>query len=142
MNNLKNIKGRKMKTKINRYDIALIAAIVIINVVILFSGGRKAVHADEKIAYVYSHEELVGEYVMSDDYETEFTVGDEKSGYNTVHIENGEIWIHDATCPDKICLSQGKISRDGEIIVCLPNQFMIQIEDNAEEENDVDFMAQ
>lgn len=128
-----------MKKKINRYDIALITIIVAVNIAILFWGSRKAVHADEKVAYVYSHNELVGEYVLSDDYKTEFTIGDEKSGYNEIHIENGQVWIHEASCPDQICLSQGKISRDGEIIVCLPNQLMVKIEGG--EEDDTDFIA-
>ena len=141
MNNLKNNKGRIMKKKINRYDVALILAIILVNIAILFMGGRKAVHAGDKMAFIYSHDELVGEYILEDSYDTEFTVGDKESGYNTVHIENGEIWIHDASCPDKICLSQGKISRDGEIIVCLPNQLLIKIVDGDTTEDEVDFIA-
>ena len=48
-------------------------------------------------------------------------------GHNHLVIENGEAWISEASCPDKICIHQGKISRDGEIIVCLPNRITVRI---------------
>lgn len=38
-----------------------------------------------------------------------------------------EVWVSEATCPDKICVHQGKIHMDGEIIVCLPNKMTAQI---------------
>lgn len=130
-----------MKKKINKYDIALIAGIVIINIIMILYGGSNVVHANEKKALVYSKSVLVGEYVLTDDYKTEFTIGDKDAGYNTVHIENGEVWIHDASCPDKNCINQGKISNDGEIIVCLPNQLLIKIVEDENEEDDIDFIA-
>lgn len=120
-----------MRNKINKYDIALILTIIAVNILILIYGSFNTIEKGEKIAYVYSDNKLVGEYTLTDDYTTEFKVESPSgNGYNIVHIQNGKIWIHEATCPDKICLNQGKISRDGEIIVCLPNKMMIQIKDN------------
>lgn len=138
-----------MRKKINRYDIALIAVIILINVFILFYGSNSMVQATEKIAYVYSNNKLVGRYTLAKNYETEFTVQDENgSGYNTVRVEDGKIWIHEATCPDKVCLHQGKIENGGEVIVCLPNRFMVQIKgstdntDNPGTPDDTDIIAQ
>lgn len=129
-----------MRNKINKYDIALILVIIAVNVLILAYGGFNAADKGQKIAYVYSDNRLVGEYTLTDDYETEFKV-EVDSGFNTIHIEDGKIWIHEATCPDKICLHQGKISNDGEIIVCLPNRLMVQIKDNTETEDDIDIIV-
>lgn len=135
-----------MRKKINKYDIALIAVIILINIFILFYGSKTVANATEKIAYVYSNNELVGKYTLTKDYETEFKVDNkEGSGYNTVQIEDGRIWIHEATCPDQVCLHQGKIENGGEVIVCLPNRFMIQIEggnDNNADPDDTDITAQ
>lgn len=135
-----------MRKKINKYDIGLIAVIVLINLFILFYGSNNMVQAAEKIAYIYSNNELVGRYTLTEDYETEFKVQDkEGSGYNTVRIEDGRIWIHEATCPDKVCLHQGKIQNGGEVIVCLPNRFMIQIKgsnDDTDNPDDIDIIAQ
>lgn len=48
-------------------------------------------------------------------------------GRNHLVIENGEAWVSEASCPDKICIHQGKISHDGEMIVCLPNRMTARI---------------
>lgn len=128
-----------MKKKINKYDIGLIAVIIIINTFIILYGGRNAVKQNSKIAYIYSDNKLYGEYVLTDTVKEEIKI-ESDTGYNILHIEDGQIWIHDASCPDKICISQGKISYDGEIIVCLPNKMLIKIVDN-NEESEIDFIA-
>lgn len=129
-----------MKKKINKYDIILISAIIIINIFFIIYGSSRAVTQNEKIAYIYSNNELVREYVLSDDVNDEIKIESADGGYNILHVEDGQIWIHDASCPDKICISQGKITRDGEIIVCLPNQMLIKIVDY-NSEDDIDFIA-
>ncbi|HKM00735.1 MAG TPA: NusG domain II-containing protein [Sedimentibacter sp.] len=128
-----------MKKKINKFDIGLIAIIIIINVFFILYGGNNAVKANNKIAYIYSENKLVGEYVLTDDVNDEVKIESE-TGFNILHIEDGQIWIHDASCPDRVCISQGKISYDGEIIVCLPNKMLIKIVDN-NEDSEIDFIA-
>lgn len=58
--------------------------------------------------------------------DTEFTVKNGE-GSNTVVIKNGEAFVKDATCPDKICEGHRPISRVGETIVCLPNKLTLRI---------------
>ena len=53
-------------------------------------------------------------------------------GTNTLVIENGEAWVSEADCPDKICMGMGKISKNGEFIACLPNQVIIVVEGGEE----------
>lgn len=48
---------------------------------------------------------------------------------NTIVIENGEVYMKDAACPDRLCISQGKISRAGESIICLPHKLVVRIVD-------------
>jgi hypothetical protein len=48
-------------------------------------------------------------------------------GTNILVIENGKAYITYASCPDKVCMNQGKISLSGERIVCLPNKVMIEV---------------
>lgn len=50
-------------------------------------------------------------------------------GYNMVLVEKGKISVIEASCPDKICVNQGKISDSLKPIVCLPNRVMVLIED-------------
>jgi len=58
--------------------------------------------------------------------ETEF-------GKNTIVIKNGEIYVTDSDCPDKLCEKQ-RISKDGGSIVCLPNRVSIVIEGKRQKE--------
>lgn len=55
---------------------------------------------------------------------------------NTVIINDGIVYMEDASCPDKLCVDQGKISKNGEQIICLPNQVVVAIISN--QNSDVD----
>ncbi len=57
----------------------------------------------------------------------EFTVSSPGGGLNTIRVENGEIAVTDANCPDKLCVKQGGISSAGVPIVCLPHKLSVEI---------------
>ncbi len=61
-------------------------------------------------------------------------------GTNILVVENGEAWVSEANCPDKVCMGMGKISRNGEFIACLPNRLLIVVE-GAAEDSPVDGMT-
>ena len=44
-----------------------------------------------------------------------------------VCCENGEIYIKESDCPDKVCVRSGRISKSGESIICAPNRVAIKI---------------
>ncbi|MBN2028803.1 NusG domain II-containing protein [bacterium] len=54
-------------------------------------------------------------------------------GETRIKIENGSIWITDAPCREKICQKMGKINHTGEVIVCIPNKVIIQVESGDEQ---------
>lgn len=58
---------------------------------------------------------------------------------NTLEICDGKAFMSDATCPDKLCMKQGKISHQGETIVCLPNKIVIQV--NSDDMSEFDSVA-
>ena len=61
-------------------------------------------------------------------------------GSNILVVENGEAWVSEADCPDKVCMGMGRISRNGEFIACLPNRLLIVVE-GAAEQSPVDGMT-
>ena len=65
--------------------------------------------------------------------ETEF-------GYNLIQIGDGEVWVIEASCPDELDVKQGKISKSGEIIVCLPNKLVIEIK-GTDEIGEIDYIG-
>lgn len=53
------------------------------------------------------------------------------NGYNlTVVIEDKEVYIKDADCPDKVCKKTGKI-RAGGSIVCIPARVIVEFAESA-----------
>ncbi|HHV63465.1 MAG TPA: NusG domain II-containing protein [Peptococcaceae bacterium] len=52
--------------------------------------------------------------------------------YVHVKIEHGLVWVEDSSCPDKVCIRTGKISKPGQSIVCLPNKTVVTIEGQGE----------
>ena len=49
------------------------------------------------------------------------------NGYNIITVENGEIFVSGASCPDKICEHQGALKNELLPIVCVPNKLVITL---------------
>lgn len=45
----------------------------------------------------------------------------------TVEIFQNRVRIHQANCPDQICIKTGWISQSHEFILCAPNQVIVRI---------------
>ncbi len=48
-------------------------------------------------------------------------------GSNVVCIEGSGVCMEYADCPDGLCIKQGKITKGGRSIVCLPNKVVVEI---------------
>ena len=59
-----------------------------------------------------------------------------QGGSNTIVVDNGQVYMTDADCPDKLCERTGRISRTGESIVCLPHRVVVEIQGNTAERSD------
>lgn len=58
------------------------------------------------------------------------------NGSNTLEIQDKKARVVHADCPDKLCVNQKAIARDGESIICLPNKVVITIQDGKPPELD------
>lgn len=59
---------------------------------------------------------------------------------NIAVIKDGEIYMAEATCPDKLCIKQGKKNDANSEIVCLPNKVVISVK--SDKKADFDTFAQ
>ena len=59
--------------------------------------------------------------------DTELTVTGANKGTNHLIVRDGEIWCSEASCPDKVCVHQGKKHLSSDTIVCLPNKMVVTI---------------
>lgn len=53
-------------------------------------------------------------------------------GYNKVEITNDGVFVTDTDCPDRLEIHQGGICNVGEMLVCLPNRFVVRLEGERE----------
>jgi hypothetical protein len=49
-------------------------------------------------------------------------------GITKVIIEDGEVWVENSPCREKICMRMGRIKRTGDQLICIPNRVVVEIE--------------
>ena len=48
-------------------------------------------------------------------------------GYNIIVVNNGQVWVSEADCPNKDCMHFGKMTKEGQVILCLPHKLAVRI---------------
>ncbi|MCR5357438.1 MAG: NusG domain II-containing protein [Lachnospiraceae bacterium] len=99
---------------------AVITAAAVLIMLFLFAFRERGVYA-----YVYVDGKLFGEYPLNKDCEIQVTGYD--GGTNILVIKDNTARIKEASCPDKLCMHQGKISINGQSLICLPNRVVVEI---------------
>ncbi len=66
---------------------------------------------------------------VSLDDDGEYRIEGYDGGYNLLVVKNGKAGIKEADCPDKLCVKQGKVSKEGESVICLPHRVVVEIID-------------
>lgn len=130
---LKNIKRQKGHD-MNRRDIGLVifvllaaAAGFVLMITQTGNGSRVEITVDGEVYGVY-------------DLDQDQTI--EIGETNICRIEDEEVWMEWADCPDQLCVHQKKISSSNETIVCLPNRVTLTVlGKSSEEENQPDIIA-
>lgn len=46
---------------------------------------------------------------------------------NIIEIKDGQVYMKEADCPDHLCVKQGKISKSGQTIICLPHKIIVTV---------------
>jgi hypothetical protein len=79
--------------------------------------------------------------VSGEDFGT-YSLGEDQvikiGGTNTCRIQNGQVKMIEANCPDHLCINMGRIKRTGQSIICLPNRVTVEIRGEKEAEDDYD----
>ncbi len=112
-------------------DIVVIAALLLVSLLIFLSSlPTRNKTAAEAVICVDGEE--YGRYSLSRDREI---VIEQEGHRNTVEIKDGKVFMKEADCPDRSCVRQGKITKNGEVIVCLPARITVTL-DGAREQVD------
>lgn len=65
--------------------------------------------------------------VLDLDKDTELLIEGWDGGSNHLVIQDGMAWVDEATCPDKVCIHQGRVAKNRQMIVCLPNRMVATV---------------
>lgn len=110
-------------------DWILIAAVLAVSAVFL-GGYFFRPQQKDGAAVVTIDGEVFGSWPLSEDRTVEIGDG------NRLVIKDGKADMVWADCPDKLCVNQKAISREGESIICLPNKVVVSITGGEERELD------
>jgi len=124
----------KKEKIIRKNDMLFATAMLIIAVVVYlfvqFIYGKEGVYVQVTV-----NGEVYGEYSLNQDIRMCIDDG-QTDGFNVFVIKDGKVSVTEADCPDKLCVKQRAISKNGESIVCLPHKLVISVTGGEEAEYD------
>jgi hypothetical protein len=112
--------------KIKRADLIILALLVVLSILPLFLSVNETLANSDIYAVIYVDAQKFKEIKLGDDVSLEFVIEDEDAK-NVIIAKGDEIYMFSSSCHDQICVKQGKISKPGQSIVCLPNRIYIEI---------------
>lgn len=104
---------------IKKADIILFIGLLLISVSLLF-------------AFIFSPKQTGNILVITQNGNEieQISLSEDKTvflGENKIVIKDGKAYMEKAVCPDKVCVNQGKISKVGEAVVCLPQKIILEV---------------
>ena len=117
--------NQNMKQKLFKRQDMILIAVILAAAVLLFLGTKIMHKSPAEVIEISVDGKVIETLDLAKDQE--LTIDGVSGGTNHLIIKDGEAWVSEATCPDRLCVHQGTIHLDGEIIVCLPNKMTAQI---------------
>lgn len=105
-------------------DFLFLSAVVLISIISFIFVAVNTENGDTAI--IYKDGKIYQEVDLSKN--SEIIIGTT----NSVITENGCIYMSRASCPDKLCMRQGRISDSSKKIICLPNKIVIEVKRKSE----------
>ena len=127
-----------MKKRISRNDVIFLAILLAVVTVFLVVYERTGTRADAGACVrVTVDGSVYGTYVLGE--EQEIPIVQDGVTTNVLTIRDGRADMTEADCSDKLCVHQKAISKNHEMIVCLPNKVVVEV--TGSEENGFDSIA-
>lgn len=113
-------------------DVWLLLGIVVVAVgmFFLFQGQRSS--TENTVAVVKKEDQEIRRIPLTEVKEPyEILIDDEF--HVVLFVEHGAIQFQKSGCPDQICVKTGKISKPGQISVCMPARITVEIQGEEKE---------
>lgn len=111
-----------MKMKKTTWIVIAITALAVLGAVLALLTRQPAGQPGAVLVTVDGEE--YGRYPL--DTDADFTV-ETPWGYNRIVIHDGQADVHEADCPNQICVNTAPAREIGDMIVCLPHKLVVEI---------------
>ncbi|TCD46240.1 NusG domain II-containing protein [Streptococcus sp. X16XC17] len=125
------------------FDYILIGLAVLLSftpaVVTAFTANQTP-SGSQLVAVVKINGEIVDKWSLDPQHSKnqEVTYYPNEGQYNIVQIKDGAIRVREDNSPDQIAVNTGWISKKGQILVCLPHQLIIEIQERGNDDDGPD----
>ena len=129
-----------MKKRISRNDVIFLVILLTATAGVLVAYERTVTRADAGASAsvrVTVDGSVYGTYALGE--EQEIPIVQDGVTTNVLTIRDGKADMTEADCPDKLCVHQKAISKNHEMIVCLPNKVVVEV--TVSEDNGFDSIA-
>ena len=109
-----------IKSKDKKKNDFLLGAVLLLTAAVLFL-GQHFFRGEGAVVRIMVGDQEFGSFSLREDREIPVGEG------NILCINGGAAFMKWADCPDQLCVHQGKISRKGETIACLPNRVTVRV---------------
>ena len=97
---------------------------IIIGVVLVMAGALTFHSSGDKLyAEVWQNDQLIERVALTDS--TDKTI--DLDGHNVIVLHGKTAEIQSADCPDQVCVRTGRLTRAGQVAVCLPNRVILKL---------------
>ncbi|MBQ4522760.1 MAG: NusG domain II-containing protein [Lachnospiraceae bacterium] len=107
-----------------KQNVVFIIILMVVSLVMLFFLIMEKKRQEGDKVLIYVNGTLMQE--VSLDTEDEILIHG-NPGDNVLVIQNGKAYMKEASCDNHVCIQQGEISKNGETIICLPNQILVEV---------------
>lgn len=122
-----------LKRRSFRNDMLLIGLFIIIAAISFFIINLTKSDETNMVVQITIDGELVEAFPLKK--EKDYNIQKELECGTMLIIKDGYVYLKYATCPDKLCEKQGKISKTGQAIICLPYKLVVTIISDENNEN-------
>ena len=109
-------------------DKVVIAILIVISIAILLLFVTGAKGSGELYVKIESCGEEYAVYPLNN-FEKTIEINT-KFGYNEIRIYNRNVWVSKSNCNDKYEMTEGKIYKEGQSLICIPNRLVISVFSN------------
>lgn len=123
------------KKSLGKREIVLLGAVLAVALVFYLVNqirySAPAAFVEISIVDENSNRTVLEKFPLTENLEYTITTepmnAEEPDGINQLVIQDGKAWISEANCPNHDCVKKGKISQNGEMLVCIPHRLTVSI---------------